>query len=122
MLVLWPLAKRPPCSLYLDKEWVDSQTVADMLQMMAAYEKLQKEVYTDGSAHRDTRPATILFERQEDDCFGSLHKARFELRMPLSDWDDWWPLMPLERTERFKSLDLKSLGADAQISKSAINR
>ena len=122
MLVLWPLSKRPPNSLYTDKDWVDAQTVADMLQMMNAYEKLQKEVNTDGSAHRDTRPVTVSFDKAKDDCFGKLCRARFELRMPLSDWEEWWPLMPLERTERFKSLDLKSVGAENQVSKSAINR
>ena len=122
MLVIWPLSKRPPNSLYLDPEWVDTQSVSDMLQMMQAYERVQKEVNTDGSAHRDTRPVTKTFERAEDDCFSKLCEARFDLRMPLCSWEDWWPLMPLERTERFKSLDLRSLGADGQVSKSAINR
>ena len=121
MAILWPIEKRPT-GLFRSEEWLNTQSVADLLQMMHAYEKQQKETTTDNGTHRDTKPVPVNIKKGVDDCFEKLSHARFDLRMPLSGWSYWWPMMPLERTERYKSLDLKAVGAESQISKSAINR
>ena len=121
MAILWPMEKRP-AGLFRSEEWLNTQSVADLLQMRGAYEKQQKETNTDNGMHRDNKPVPINIKKGVDDCFEQLSHARFDLRMPLSSWAYWWPRMPLERTERYKSLNLKAVGAESQISKSAINR
>ena len=121
MNLLWPVEKRPPGPLR-DDAYLDTIPVADLIQIQQAYQKQQKEASTDNGMHRDTKPATVNVKKGTDDCFERLTHARFDLRMPLSSWSTWWPRMPLERIERFKSLDLKVVGAESQISKSAINR
>lgn len=121
MNLLWPVEKRPPGPLR-DDVYLDTIPVADLIQIQQAYQKQQKEASTDNGMHRDTRPAVVHVKKGKDDCFEQLSQARFDLRMPLSGWSVWWPKMPLERIERFKSLDLKVVGAESQISKSAINR
>lgn len=121
MNLLWPVEKRPPGPLR-DDAYLDTIPVADLIQIQQAYQKQQKEASTDNGMHRDTKPAVVQVKKGKDDCFEQLTQARFDLRMPLSSWSVWWPKMPLERIERFKSLDLKVVGAESQISKSAINR
>ena len=119
--VLWPASRRPP-GKFQDKPWINKQTVADLLKMKEAYEQLQKETNTDNGRHRDTAPAVVEVKKEKDDCFKKLSAARFSLRMPLSEWDYWWLMMPIERQQRYKSINLRVVGAESQISKSTINR
>ena len=119
--LVWPEHQRP-LGQFRDNDWLDSQPVATILAMKDVFEKMNREVNTDSGMHRDTKPAPIVVKRSTDDCFTALSRARFDLRMPLSDWTVWWPLMPVERVERYKTLNLKVVGAESQISKSAINR
>lgn len=119
--LLWPVHQRPE-GQFRDEAWLNTQPVATILQMKEVFEKMQKDTNTDSGMHRDSKPAPITVKRCVDDCFTALSQARFDLRMPLSDWSTWWPRMPVERVERYKTLDLKVVGAESQISKSAINR
>ena len=115
---LWPLEDRP--EVFKNKAWVNRQSLDTVLKAQEAFERKRRELHT-GSRHQtDTKPATVMIKGGPDNCFDQLNEARFKLRMPLAPWEDWWAYMPTERPERYKSIDLKSPGAESQIPKATI--
>lgn len=86
---------------------------------MEIWEKKQKDFNTNDSMREDRKPKSVHFEAGEDDCFGKLHMARF-LRMPLCPRDEIWGHVPVEIVDKYKNLDLKSIGVDCQVSEKTI--
>ena len=117
---LWPIEDR--AEVYKNKAYVNSLSLDTLLKVQECYEKKARELHTGGRHQADQKPATIAFKAASDNCFDKLHEARFKLRMPLSPPEDWWPLMPLERTERFRGIDLRRAGAADQVNRSTINK
>ena len=121
LATFWPIEDRP-MGIFRRKKWVDSQPLETMLKLMEAFEKKQRDLNTGGGTQRDTKPAVINIKKGKDDHFEVLADCRFEMMRPLSPWEYWWPLVPAQRKERYKALDLVSLGMEAQVAKAAINR
>jgi len=86
---------------------------------MEIYDKKQRDVATGGRMQRDTPPAKVYITY--DDCMTVFSEGRFR-RMPICDPEVYYKLMPTERKERYKAMDLKAVGAEGQISKVVINR
>ena len=117
---LWPVEDRPEA--YRNKAYINSLSLDTLLKVHECYEKKARELHT-GSRHQaDQKPATIHFKATTDNCFDKLCDARFKLRMPLSPVEDWYHLMPPERTERFRGIDLKRVGSASQVNRSTISK
>ena len=108
--------------IYRRKAWVDKQSLETMLKLQEVFERKQRDLNTGGGSQKDTKPAVINIKKGKDDHFEQLAECRFEFMRPLSAWEYWWPLMPAQRRERYKNLDLVSIGLENQMAKSAINR
>ena len=121
LAVLWPIEDRPE-GIYRRKKWVDTQSLEMMMRLQDAFEKRQRDLNASGGTQRDTKPAVIHVKKGKDDHFEQLCESRFLFRMPLSAWDFWWKLVPVQRKERYCNIDLKSQGMEAQVARSAINR
>ena len=117
----WPVEDRPP-GIYRRRQWVEKQSMETMLKLQEVFEKKQRDLNAGGGAQKDTKPAVINIKKGKDDHFEQLADCRFEFRRPLSPWDFWWPLVPMQWKDRYNSLDLVSLGMEAQLARSAINR
>lgn len=76
--LFWPESERPEGPLR-DREWVNQQQFADLLNIHTKIEaKEKKETSNGASAFRaDKKPSTKLFSEEEDDYFEKLHPARF---------------------------------------------
>ena len=117
----WPLEDRPP-GIYRRRKWVEQQSMETMLKLQEVYERKQRDLNAGGGVQKDTKPAVINIKKSKDDHFEQLADCRFEFRRPLSPWDFWWPLVPVQWKDRYNALDLVSLGMEAQLARSAINR
>ena len=114
--LFWPESERPEGPLR-DREWVNQQQFADLLNIHTKIEaKEKKETSNGASAFRaDKKPSTKLFSEEEDDYFEKLHPARF-LRMPLSSPEVYWKDIPYRREEIYKNINLTHTGAEGQVS------
>lgn len=101
--------------------WVNSTPLDTILKFYEIYEKKQKDLSSNDSMREDKRPRTIIFEEGKDNCFDLLHPARF-LRLPLCTQDEIWRKIPLELGEKYRNLDLSSVGADCQLSEKTITK
>ncbi len=104
-----------------DKKWINSTPLDTILRFYEIYEKKQKDLSSNDSMREDKKPRTIMFEAGEDNYFDSLHPARF-LRFPLCNLEDIWKKVPVEIMEKYRNLDLASVGADCQLSEKTIAR
>lgn len=116
--LIWPLEDRPEGHLR-EKQWINAQPLDTLLKFMDSYQKVQKELSSSESVKIDKKPKKIMYEASEDDFFETLHPARF-LRFPLCDRDKYWSQVPIEIKDKYRNIDLKSLGAECEVSEKTI--
>jgi len=104
-----------------NKRYINKTPMDTLIAFMEKYEKAQKDINAGSSIHKDTLPALVKLEAHEDNGDDLLSPGRF-FAMPICEPDQYWKYIPSARKERYKSLNLKYVGCEAQISKGTINR
>ena len=61
---------------------------------------------------RNKKPKEVSFPEDKDNCFDTLHPARW-LRLPLEEHKQYWPKVPVKRNEIYLSMDLEFTGENS---------
>lgn len=122
----WPYEERP--KILRDRKKVAQLTMTELTKMQKNYllkkridEKAKARAKGAGKVTRDQPPKPITFLEETDDCKEKLHPARWQ-RTPLTDPSKWWPRTPRVRTDVFKAVPLKFMGADNSIANKTLER
>ena len=108
---VWPKEMRPPT--LQDKEKVNKLSIDTIRSLHKLHKETEKA--RKGENHetmtRDQKPRSREYQRPKDDRDKRLHNASWE-RLPISDPDSWYPIMPTSRSQIYRNMQLEFTGSD----------
>ena len=115
---LWPIHTRKP--MFRKMAVINRMKIDHIFKIIEIEEKRHKES-KGNTTKADEKIPTTKYKEQKDDRKTRLHDASL-LRMPVTEPEDWYGKVPVDRDQVFKSLPFKATGSEHTISDVAIKK